>query len=132
LPNILATAVTSQEAGIFMREASSGKIELVQIEVSTGNGDWIREFRATAFTSGFTQVGSSVFAITTGPMMFRLAVVGSNIVSSVSVDGVNWLQYNSTAKTTIFTTGPDEWGYYIGNASSATAIGSTLISWKES
>ena len=66
--------------------------------------------------------------------LVRIAVVisGANLLYQVSVDGQNWIQILSIAKTTQFTTAPDEWGFCINSGQTTFDTAMNVLSFKES
>jgi hypothetical protein len=67
-----------------------------------------------------------------GVYFFRMEPTVTTMLFWFSVDGDNWIQVGSLTKTTAFTTGPDEWGFYADCESNTFDVGITLISWNES
>jgi hypothetical protein len=63
----------------------------------------------------------------------ELEVSGANLNFYLSNDGVNFVQVWSEAKTSFFTTAPDQWGYgvncEIATAGQSSACINTLLSW---
>jgi hypothetical protein len=75
----------------------------------------------------------NIYSANGGTWFLRVDFSGSNLVYYASGDGQNWVQVASIAKTTQFTTAPDEWGFAaFNNTATAPAIAAgALISWKE-
>lgn len=64
-------------------------------------------------------------------MWFRMAIVGSNYLFSISGDGQNFNVFATIAKTTMFTAAADQWGFAVDALSAGADVGMSVFSWKE-
>lgn len=125
LPHFLGSGT---QAGIVLRESGTGKLATLALgdTLALAVQHWAS---ATSFT------GNDLTGCTVSLMgMLRLAVVfsGANLLYQVSVDGQNWIQIASVAKTTQFTTAPDEWGFAINSGQTTFDTAMNVLSFKES
>ena len=132
LPFLASNAVTKAALQIIARESATGKIATVGVIQAAGIQIICQRYASpTSATATDTIVYS---AVPLAPAFFRMDPTGTNVLSYSSSDGQNWLQVGTVAKTTAFTTAPDEWGYAViqqNNTAADPNAGATLVSWKE-
>lgn len=126
LPNFMST---TPQGGLLLRESGTGKIAM--FTTSPGTPQFAIQ-HAAGPTSAATNDLVSVNWRTTGLMFFAIELSGANILYSVSGDGANWIQVFSIAKTTQFTTAPDEWGFTLLAGQASYDAGMTIASFIES
>ncbi len=111
--SLTGPAANYNSGGVYMRESGTGKIlSWSYFNASSTNlmsrGTWTS---ATARASNTDYSAFSYGAQNGGAILQRLAVSGSNILLQFSYDGgLNFLTIATIAKTTPFTTAPDEFG----------------------
>lgn len=115
--------------GLAFRQSSDGKMH-----VFWGLFDGSSKFYSTKYTNPTTfsahYANVETGSIGGGPVLFlRIADDGSNRISSISYDGVNFLQVHSVGRTDFITA--DEVGFVVNSANATYAAGATLLSWKE-
>ncbi len=134
---LFSTAVTSSDVtqlGIFLREASTGKLCLFEIGASTvGPHLYVHSITAQSGGTATLRLGPYYYSGGFAPMFMRVDVSGANLLFYLSPDGQGWYQVGSLAKSTPFTTGPDEWGWggQVAVGVTTNAAGITLIHWVE-
>ena len=120
-------AINQQYAGVLFRELG-GKLETFY--VTSAN-----QFQVVRFTSPtvFSAAQLAVTLIAAGDYHWlRIADNGTNIIFSVSLDGVNYTQSYSEARGTFFSTsgGPQEVGIFIACDGAGTrGASATFYSW---
>jgi hypothetical protein len=130
----LMAAVASATDLRFMfgyRESATGKMTLMGL-FSSG------EF-AVRHHSAFTDEGTAIVTagrhIGSNPRFLKVEKSGSNLLFSISVDGLLWSQIWTETLTTYFTTAPDQvvWGAGVWSAGSSEAsVQMKLMQWNES
>jgi hypothetical protein len=132
LPNLFGA---SHGVGILLYETSSNKSAVMTFITPASSGALTSDVEhvASPLSNGTGTVDTAAFTIlNTRPIMFKVDPHGSNIIYSISADGLNWIQATSVAKTTQFTTAPDEWGILLYDGTDNVWDNSaTLISWLE-
>lgn len=124
LVQIDARLASYSRMGIAMRESGTGQIMTVALvhagglSVDVAKHNSASSFNATAASLGFGSWPS--------PAWLRIADDGTNVVFSYSLDGVNFVQLFSEARTTFLP--PDEVGI-VGDSSQAAAA--SWFSWVE-
>jgi hypothetical protein len=118
----------NSEMGLMLRESGTDKmVGLCQRDASL--------FSVQRWSS-VTAIGSTLFnrsvGMTRGRAWFRMRNDGTNIISSYSVDGVNFTEVDSHAKTASFTTDSNEAGYFVCPRSSGADQRMSVLSWVES
>lgn len=114
--------------GIHMRESGTGKVGTLTSYI--GNGYWTIEWEywTDEGTRG-TDSGNVLFKLAMfngAPLLLRMAISGSNVLFQASTSGgATWITLATVAKTTIWTTAPDEFGISVG-VSNNTAPGPTF------
>lgn len=106
-----ATPLALGEVGLFMRESATGKITRLGC-YSSGSGA-APAILISHYSSPTASPSNVFYGYTYNPSMtwLRMTVVGANILYRMSFNGgINWITLLSVAKTTPFTTAPDEWG----------------------
>jgi hypothetical protein len=136
MPNIVNLTPGKWFFSLVMRESATGKCEDMFFQMTThGTPEVNVERVASPFGNGAATNEATVSGVMAAfPIWLRAEVVGANMVWSISGDGVNFITFLTIAKTTPFTTAPDEWGYSIGSLSTAASTESgavTLVSWVE-
>lgn len=121
---ILFAATTG--AGILVRESSTGKFVLIYWRHSNTLGV-LKMTNATTVSAAYTT--PSFFPH--GPMVWlQIEDNGTNLISSVSMDGENFLQVHSISRTDFMAGGPDEIGFALLTTAS-DLCGMTLVHWKQ-
>ena len=131
LPMVVSATTLVSQTGLILRESATGKIGIFTVTpASTGPVLTIQHYSsATTFTA--TDAGPLFVALPFNPIFLRVDPTSANMLFYCSADGQNWVQVGSVAKTTQFTTAPDEWGYMVFELNAGIASATTLISWKE-
>ena len=120
-------ASTNNQLGICIRESGTGKI--YSIAMNRQNGATMR-FAIDKWTSA-TNYSSTPF-LNNNPIFFsdilwvKVVDNNTNIVISVSNDGVEWVQILSESRTTFMAGGPNQIGITINNGSDNTATDALL------
>ncbi len=133
LPTVPMAFSGNPRAGICMRESGTGKVQnLVLIGNQALYGTAIAVDRWTDATNFGANILTSA-AIVAFPFgtWLRMTYDGTNVISSVSGDGEFWMDINSTAKTTSFTTAPNEIGICISPSGTSLNMAESIISWIE-
>lgn len=106
----LNTSSGNCTVGLMFRESSTGKIARYKLGYTSGNilsGTVGNDSSLTVFGTNTT---SSIYS--TNPAFVKGALVSTNMVYSYSSDLQNWVDHTTIAKTSQFTTAPDQWGVY--------------------
>lgn len=131
-----AETLNFRHCGVEFRESATGKITTLDVlyQTSTGGGSVTLFVGHFSNSTTFTSSPYSAFNIGSGLIWLQLQVSGANLVYSYSQDGVHFIPVLTEAKTSGFTTGPDQWGYFldVGNSGSTQGAYLTLLSWKTS
>lgn len=99
--------------GVYMRESGTGKILALYYTGTSSlalleRGSWSSATSRSTFTDYTVWADGVTNAV---PILLRLAISGSNVLVQVSYDGgLNFANFDSIAKTSAFTTAPDEFG----------------------
>lgn len=124
--NVLTLSVNYVDAGLVIRESSTGKF--YRLAWGVGGIEVTRWSGPGSFAAN-EMAPTPVYGT---PIRWgKIAYDGTNIVFSVSHDGLNWLQLRSVGKTSYFTTGPDQVGI-VANANQASgglSCGISVLSW---
>lgn len=107
----LNTASGNCTVGLIFRESGTGKIARYKIAYTSGNvisGTVGNDPNLTTFGANTT---SSIF-VSQPIAWIKGALVSTNMVYSYSSDLQNWVDHTTIAKTSQFTTAPDQWGVY--------------------
>ncbi len=116
---------TSTAAGITLRESSSSKIAFFKLNANgvleCAYGPSATNLTTDAFTSHSTLSMSAIW--------LRITLSGSNYVFFVSPNGQQWVQIAVVAKTTMFTTAADKWGFAVDAQTANFDVSMSLISW---
>jgi hypothetical protein len=118
---------TGSQTALLFRESGTGK--LATMSLSDGNTIAIQHWTnpTTFLANDATNIALSV----RGFLWLAIAISGANLLYQSSVDGQNWVQLLSIAKTSQFTTAPDEWGFGANSGQTLYNNGLTLLSFKE-
>lgn len=125
--NVLTLSVNYTDAGMTIRESSTGKFYRLGFGVSGVVVD--RWSGPTSFASN--EMSPTAISHGTPIRWGKISYDGTNIVFSVSHDGLNWMQLRSVGKTSYFTSGPDQVGV-VANANQASgglSCGVSVLSW---
>lgn len=100
-------------ATIGFRESSTGEFELLQFGTNDDESPGLvvaRWTSATVFSS--TVRGLDWVSVIANALWFRIEDDGSQLIYSVGMDGVNWIEVVRTTRTTLMAGGPDQvfWG----------------------
>lgn len=116
----------SENTGIIFREAATGKFITFGMSMTGTIPMGIASYR---FTNATTYAGTADLSITGGNtphnfftgkyLWLRAQDDNTNLIFSASPDGVEFTQLLSIARTTHFTTAPDEIGFYCNNNTSS-------------
>lgn len=121
-----STSSTGQvDPGVWMRESGTSKALILTIGQSVRSANYSAVVGVQLWTNSTTR---STFQSTLAqpmdgkPMRGRLKVSGANVVAEVSVDGgISWIQVYTIAKTSAFTSAPDEYGPCVVQITSASS-----------
>jgi hypothetical protein len=128
-------ALSTGSCGICLRESAAGRMINFILYLPSSMVPVIYSQRWTNATTygGVNDIGGT-YPFLTPLIGLRFTISGANILFKYSMDGgAHWTQLLSIAKTTPFTTAPDEWGIVV-NSVSATAngsVGMNVLSFKE-
>lgn len=118
--------------GLGFRDSAGGGIHLSAVFGSAGSTDYTH--RSTKYTSPTAfSADYQAIVLTDAPRWHRIADDGTNRICSLSVDGVNWLQVHSVARTDFLTA--NQVGFFVSTENSAVpnfAPIVTLRSWLQS
>ncbi len=99
---------------VYMRESGTGKIYSFGGFNSLSSHTLTTEkWTSATARSSFTDYAYHKYTFPNGgfPLLLRLAISGANVLAQVSSDGgLNFSTFETVAKTTAFTTAPDEFG----------------------
>lgn len=120
--NTVTDATGQPRGGIFFRESSTGElIWLISRHVTDQAGI---EFGVLKFNTATSFSGEAATAVYTNPgglVWLKLEDNGTNLIASVSLDGVNWRQLFSEGRTVFMAGGPDQIGFAVqSNTASVT------------
>ncbi len=124
LPNFLGSGT---QGGIVLRESGTGKLATIALGDSLVAA--VQHWSSATGTS--TNDVASIALSMRELVWFAVSISGANLLYHVSADGQNWIQVGSVAKTTQFTTAPDEWGFAINSGQTTFDTALTLVSFKE-
>lgn len=110
--------------GFIWRESSTGKVFNMNI-FQCDTPDRFVSFTQPSATGAFTTVTNFTGNIGR-PIWFQLHNDGTNLVWRHSVDGLTFHQISTVAKTTPFTTGPDQVGYVVNGGETRLSVYSWL------
>lgn len=120
--------------GVHLHESSSGKAFDLEFAPSSGGPVvYVAHFASPyATTAGVVDAGP-LYAYPNSPVIWvKIDLSTANILVYMSNDKITWSQVHSVAKTSVFTTAPDEWGVCIITSTGTTYnVGLTLVSWSE-
>ena len=112
------------------RESSTGKMMFVHC-VNNGGP----QLQAAKYTNETTQssiiVAAQDWAFSSDVLWFKAVDDGTNLTLSIGIDGVNWVQLFSEARTAFMTGGPDQFIWGSNNSGNGYDCLTTLFSWKE-
>lgn len=120
------STANNSECGLMLRESATDK--MVGLCLRDGISTSVQRY------TNVTTIGVTVFSRTDGRLgrlWLRMTHDGTNIVSSFSLDGVNFYQVDTHAKTASFTTDSNQVGYFVCNRSSTVTIALSVFSWIE-
>jgi len=113
--------------GLCWRQSSTGNMQVFGIVDDNGpTFYWRNESANNSGSSPTYTTGTDIITVTSQSAYFtqagngiwlRISDDGTNRSVSYSVDGLNFIQLGSQARTTTIT--PDQWGVFVGNATSA-------------
>lgn len=98
-------------AGLVLRESATGK--LLTFGFGHPNGGNIQWFQYNSPTSFQDNIRSAQERNVGAAHFFRARLVGANVEMLASPDGACWATFGTLALTTGFTTGPDQWGFFL-------------------
>lgn len=127
LPNLIGS--TNSAAGILLRDSASGKIVRFCLVNASGNVQLQVAQYSSASAGVANEIASTYNLGTVGPLIWlKLQDDGTHRLFSISTDGVNWLQVQSTANTDYIT--PNQAGFFADTGNTSTLPGGiTLLSW---
>lgn len=119
-------------AGLGWRQSSSGKMQCNMMESSGGTSYWqITKFSDLDTNSANYVQQQNNFSMGASPLWMKMTDNGTNLITSVGLDGLNWIQTQSISRTDYMTvTGPNEVGIMVSSYNADTGI--NLYSWAES
>jgi hypothetical protein len=126
-PNIMGT---TPQAGLLLRESGTGKLST--LAVAAGLGQFAIQHWASPTSAPTNDLVSINWTPNFAMLWFAAALSGSNILYYTSTDGQHWILVLTIAKTTQFTTAPDEWGFFINAGQVTFGPALTVASFKES
>jgi hypothetical protein len=109
--------------GIGFRESSSGKFVVIALNIDGSLGpNCVSVYNFASATSFTSSVQSRVATMMFGGayIWFKITDNNTNLLFSISVDGVNFVQVASVGRTATMTGGPNEVLWYINNQGSST------------
>lgn len=120
-------ALSTQYGGLVFRESSTGKLYIWYV---AGNG----ALQAVKFTNDttFSAVGAVNVAIAGAAGNFhwlRIADNGTNLLFSVSVDGLNFVEYGTEGRTVFMAGGPNQVGFFANGDSPGASMSLSVLSW---
>lgn len=120
--NTVANASGQPRGGIFFRESSTGElIWLVTRHVADQPGITFNVLKFNSATSFNVEAAAAVYTNPGGLIWLKLEDNATNLIFSVSLDGVNWRQIFSEGRTAFMAGGPDQIGFAIqSNTASVT------------
>jgi len=129
--NLLVPAEDFSSAGLVLRDSVGGGLVTLRLEFgTTPDVDVSKWTNATTFNSTYAATTTPMNPLSSGLLYLRFTDNGTNRISYMSYDGVNFIQIHSVSRTDFIT--PDKIGFYVDvNAVTTGAIG-TFYSWTQS
>ena len=136
VPTLFSTLGENRFVGVFLGEGGTGKAHWLIYGQSVNGPIIYTQYAPDPFSTGAatTPVGPLYSVLPSNPLFLQVDVSTANCIFRASPDGSSgsWVQIASLAKTTPFTTAPDEWGVMLLGTSAATHDASlSLISLAE-
>jgi hypothetical protein len=130
IPNVNLNLSGSPSYGLAFRESSSGKLHVIrmQLNASDHNPALIVDAWTDADTFSGSDLTYAAYLLAAGGY-FRIADDGTNRLFSYSLDGVNFQQIFSVARTTFLTA--NQIGYFVNDNGAGFPMGVTLLSWTQ-
>lgn len=120
--------------GLCFRESGTGKIVGLQVNCNMGTPGALAyqvQYWSSPTTFSSTPWNGGLNNIAHCPVLWlRIKADGTNLIYYISVDGQHWNQVYTHAKNAIFTTSPDEVGFFAGS-NGAGQVDTLLHSWQE-
>jgi hypothetical protein len=124
--NIVTTNSQVIGCGLVLRESATGKLANFEIRPGSSNQLFIQHWSSpTAATAN--DLANAFIGFYQEQLFYRADLSGSNILYFTSAEGRNWNQILSIAKTTQFTTAPDEWGFMCWTNASTGVVNSAAL-----
>lgn len=117
-----------QSAGIVFRQSSDGKLVLFSLSGSN-SGTYISVFKFTDATNFSATAFELAVGRSAGLVWLRVTDSGANRIFYYSLDGYNFIQLFSEARTTFLTA--DEIGFFANDQTNAYDAAMTLKSWAQ-
>lgn len=115
--------------GIVFRESSSGKFVIFGFSDNGSGGTNMATLKYTNPTTFSAVQNSRTQHQNSAPgIWLRIADDGANRVSSYSLDGINFVQFDTVARTTFLTA--DQVGVGMNNNSSTSTTSMSVLSWQ--
>ena len=117
-----------QLAGLVLRESSTGKLHTWYIQ-NSGNIQHVKYTNDTTFSAvGVANVPSSGFYGGSWHWL-RITDNGTNLLFSMSLDGVNFVQMGSEGRTVFMAGGPNQYGIFGNVDASAASFDASFAHW---
>ncbi len=126
LPHLMA--VNFMGCGLLFRDSASGKMASIAL-VNTAAGWTVDVNKWTDATTFSAQYVSGVLQTMLSPVFLRIADNGTNRISSLSNDGINWRVVHTVGRTDFLTA--NQVGFFVNCQETTWDAGMTLLSWKE-
>jgi hypothetical protein len=125
IPNI--AVVTFHFVGICVRESSTGKITI--LGPSYGGSDFLR-WSDTATMNSWSNIGTLSWP-RQGLTFLRVKDDGTNLIFSISNDGINFCAVRTMARTLYMAGGADQVGFFVHCENPTYPVSMSVLSWKE-
>jgi hypothetical protein len=126
IPHLMA--VNFMGCGLLFRDSASGKMASIAL-ANTAAGWTVDVNKWTDATTFSAQYVSGVLQTMLSPLFLRIADNGTNRISSLSNDGINWRVIHTVGRTDFLTA--DQVGFFVNCQETTWDAGMTLTSWKE-
>lgn len=131
---VLTTMVSGNNntgVGIEVRDSVGGHLEALQIEsTATGFSGSPRAQQLNGTLTSWSHTVSNTIQVGTGLMFLRVQNNGTNLIFSVSNDGVNF-SVNGTRALSGFGNTPNKVGFFVQSENAAANTSMAVLSWIE-
>lgn len=123
IPNL--PYINGASCGLLLRDSASGKIHTVSYLGTPFEIDVLKYTNPTTLSAAYTTL---TFQINGPYLWFQITDDGTNRVSRMSLDGVNFRQLHTVGHTDFLT--PDQIGFYVDADQNTVDVAMMVVSWK--